>query len=56
MDKRRAMYADIRYACVELDSKFDGQNPCNTAGADLGLLQWWGCSSNAKIFGPRTLN
>ena len=26
--------------------------------ADLGLLQWWGCSSNAraKIFGPRTLN
>ena len=31
------------------------------AGADLGLLQWWGCSSNArearaKNFGPRSHN
>ena len=31
------------------------------AGADVGLLQWWGCSSDArearaKIFGPRPLN
>ena len=21
---------------------------CGLPGADLGLLQWWGCSSNAR--------
>ena len=52
-----------RVSCytVYVQSPFPIKHLVEYPGVDLGLLQWWGCSSNArearaKNFGLRPLN